>query len=69
MDWRSFEELVQHFYQELLNIDVVLREYLLQEGIRENEINTYLEFGSEIVISKTNGGKLKGIINHSRKKD
>ncbi|RRJ66035.1 hypothetical protein EHV15_26300 [Paenibacillus oralis] len=39
---------------------VTLREYLLQEGIKESHINTYLEFGAEIVISKTNSRSVLG---------
>lgn len=31
-----------------------LQEYLHLEGVKENLINTYLEYGSEVVISKTN---------------
>ncbi|MCA0756202.1 hypothetical protein KP806_14190 [Paenibacillus sp. N4] len=42
---------------------VTLREYLLHEGFKENEINAYLEFGSEIVISKTNSRSVLGTMN------
>jgi len=39
---------------------LTLREYLYREGIKENLINTYLEFGSEVVISRTNSRSVLG---------
>ncbi|MGM1046971.1 MAG: DUF6933 domain-containing protein [Bacillota bacterium] len=39
---------------------LTLREYLLREGVKENLINTYLEYGSEIVILKTNNRSVLG---------
>ncbi|KOP67272.1 hypothetical protein AMS62_19980 [Bacillus sp. FJAT-18019] len=39
---------------------VTLREYLLQEGVKESQINTYLDFGADIVISKTNSRSVLG---------
>lgn len=39
---------------------VTLREYLLQEGVNEIQINTYLEFCADIVISKTNSRSVLG---------
>lgn len=39
---------------------LTLREYLLREGVKENLIKTYLEFGSEVVISKTNSKSVLG---------
>jgi hypothetical protein len=39
---------------------VTLREYLLREGVKESQINTYLESGANIVISKTNSRSVLG---------
>lgn len=39
---------------------ITLGEYLLSEGIKEDEINSYLEFGTEIVISNTNNRSVLG---------
>jgi len=39
---------------------LTLREYLLREGVNENMINIYLEYGSEVVISKTNNRSVLG---------
>ncbi|WP_018759390.1 DUF6933 domain-containing protein [Paenibacillus terrigena] len=39
---------------------LILREYLLREGVKEDLINTYLEFGAEVVISKTNSRSVLG---------
>jgi hypothetical protein len=37
-----------------------LREYLLREGVNESRIKEYFEFGTEIVISKTNSRSVLG---------
>ncbi len=37
-----------------------LREYLLREGVKEIFINKYLEYGSDVVISKTNNRSVLG---------
>lgn len=39
---------------------VTLREYLLREGVKENLVNTYLQFGAEVVLSKTNSRSVLG---------
>ncbi|TVX96267.1 DUF6933 domain-containing protein [Cohnella terricola] len=39
---------------------LTLREYLLREGVEENLINTYLEYGNEVVISKSNNRSVLG---------
>ncbi|WP_128101515.1 hypothetical protein [Paenibacillus sp. DCT19] len=39
---------------------LTLREYLLQEGFNETLINKYLEYGAEVVISKTNNRSVLG---------
>ncbi|MGG3280123.1 DUF6933 domain-containing protein [Paenibacillus solani] len=39
---------------------VTLREYLLLEGVKESQINTYLEFGENIIISKTSSRSVLG---------
>lgn len=49
MDWKSFEELVQYFYQELLNIngeDIVVQRNKKIRGIsgQENQIDVYFEY-------------------------
>lgn len=39
---------------------VTLREYLLREGVKESQINSYLELGTDIVVSKTNSRSVLG---------
>jgi len=50
---RHLERLKQKFL-------LTLREYLLREGVEEKLINTYLENGNEVVISKTNNRSVLG---------
>jgi hypothetical protein len=38
----------------------ILREYLLREGVKANEINSYLDYCKEIVITKTNSRSVLG---------
>lgn len=49
MDWRSFEELVQYFYQELLNIDgknieVFRNHKVIGVSGQENQVDVYFEY-------------------------
>lgn len=39
---------------------VTFREYLLREGVNETLINRYLDYGTEVVISKTNNRSVLG---------
>lgn len=39
---------------------MTLQEYLFQEGVKEKQINTYIESGAELAISKTNNRSVLG---------
>lgn len=39
---------------------MTLKEYLVREGVKEKQIHTYIEFGAEIAISKTNNRSVLG---------